>query len=323
VGSYILRRLLISIPVLVGITIAGFFALSLTPGDPITARMSPSVLARLSPEAIALARHQLGLDAPIPIRYLTWLAGVVQGDFGYSVVTGKRITDEVLPRLGPTLLLMSTATTIGLVVGIPLGVVSAIRQHGRIDVALTTIALMMAATPTFVIGLLGIYVFAVDLHVLPPGNMTTLGSAFSIGDVAAHLVLPATILGLANASPLMRYTRASMIEVLGSEYLTTARSKGLANSVVVVRHGLRNALIPIITLVGLLLPDLVGGAIITEQVFAWPGMGQLAVRAASDRDPALMMGVILIVSVAVLFSNLLADVAYGVADPRIRYERAR
>jgi peptide/nickel transport system permease protein len=322
VGTYILRRLLISIPVLFGITIAGFFALSLTPGDPISARMSPAVLARLSPEAIALARHQLGLDQPIPIRYLTWLVGVLQGDFGYSVVTGKQISEEVLPRLGPTLILMFTSLVIGVVVGIPLGVVTAIRERSKIDVSLTTVGLLMAATPTFVLGLLAIYLFAVDLKVLPTGNMVTLGAPFSVGDLLAHLVLPATILGLANASLIMRYTRASMIEVLASDYLTTARSKGLAGSAVIMRHALRNALIPIITLVGLLLPDLVGGAIITEQVFAWPGMGRLAVRAASDRDPALMMGIILIVSIAVLLSNLLADVGYAVADPRIRYERS-
>lgn len=321
-GTYILRRLLISIPVLFGITIAGFFALSLTPGDPITARMSPSVLARLSPEAIALARHQLGLDQPIPIRYLTWLAGVLQGDFGYSVVTGKKISEEVLPRIGPTLLLMATSMVIGVVVGIPLGVITALRERSKIDTSLTTAGLLMAATPTFVLGLLAIYFFAVDLKVLPTGNMVTLGEPFSVGDLLAHLVLPATILGLANASLLMRYTRASMIEVLASDYLTTARSKGLIDSAVILRHALRNALIPIITLVGLLLPDLVGGAIITEQVFAWPGMGRLAVRAASDRDPALMMGIILIVSIAVLLSNLLADVGYAVADPRIRYDRS-
>ena len=250
-GTYILRRLLISIPVLFGITIAGFFALSLTPGDPISARMSPAVLARLSPEAIALARHQLGLDQPIPIRYLTWLAGVLQGDFGYSVVTGKQISDEVLPRLGPTLILMFTSLVIGVLVGIPLGVVTAIRERSKIDVSLTTVGLLMAATPTFVLGLLAIYLFAVDLRVLPTGNMVTLGAPFSVGDLLAHLVLPATILGLANAALIMRYTRASMIEVLASDYLTTARSKGLAGSSVILRHALRNALIPIITLVGL------------------------------------------------------------------------
>jgi peptide/nickel transport system permease protein len=322
-GAYVARRILISIPVLFGITVAGFLALSLTPGDPITARMSPSVLARLSPGAIALARHQLGLDQPIPIRYVTWLAGVAQGDFGYSVVTGKKITDEVLPRLGPTLFLMSIATGIGLAIGIPFGVLSAVKQYGKVDVGLTTAALLMAATPTFVVGLLAIYILSVDLRLFPTGNMVTLGAPFSIGDLMAHVVLPASVLGLANAAPLMRYTRASMLEVLGSDYMVTARSKGLRPSVVVLRHGLRNALIPVITLVGLLLPDLVGGAIITEQIFSWPGMGQLAVRAASDRDPALMMGIILVVAIAVLGSNLLADVGYAVADPRIRYERSR
>lgn len=322
-AAYIVRRLLISVPVLVGITIAGFFALSLAPGDPITALIPADVLARLSPAAMTLARHQYGLDQPIPVRYFTWLLGVIHGDFGYSVVTGKNITEEVLPAIGPSLVLMVTATVGGIVIGIPAGIVSAMKHHGKVDVTLTTLGLLMAATPTFVSGLVFIYIFGVDLRLFPTSNMGTLGRPFSLIDLIAHLVLPASVLALAIAAPLMRYTRSSMLDVLGSEYLTTARSKGLAPSTVVIRHALRNALIPIITIIGLMVPDLFGGAIITEQIFSWPGMGQLSVRAASDRDPALMMGIILIGSVAVLLGNLAADVAYGVADPRIRYDSRR
>lgn len=320
-GAYVLRRIVIAVPVLFGISVAGFVILALTPGDPVLSKIEPEVLARLTPEQIEQRRRELGLDGPVLVRYLRWLGDVLRGDLGYSIVSGRPIVDEVLPRLGPTLLLMGSAIAIALLVGVPFGVLSAVRQYGLLDYALTSFTLGMISTPTFVVGLLGIYVFAVSLNLLPAGGMFTLGAEFSVADRLAHLVLPATVLGLANAAPMMRYTRASMLEVLVSEYITTARAKGLAAWAVLVRHALRNALAPIITLVGLLLPELVAGAVITEQVFAWPGMGQLAVRAAADRDPTLMMGVMMLVAVGVVASSLLADVAYAVADPRVRYGR--
>lgn len=320
-GAYVLRRIVIAVPVLFGISVAGFVILALTPGDPVLSKIEPEVLARLTPDQIEQRRRELGLDGPILVRYARWLADVLRGDFGYSIVSGRPIVDEVLPRLGPTLLLMGSAIALALLVGVPFGVLSAVRQYGLLDYALTSFTLGMISTPTFVVGLLGIYVFAVSLNLLPAGGMYTLGAEFSVTDRLAHLVLPATVLGLANAAPMMRYTRASMLEVLVSEYITTARAKGLAAWVVLIRHALRNALAPIITLVGLLLPELVAGAVITEQVFAWPGMGQLAVRAAADRDPTLMMGVMMLVAVGVVASSLLADVAYAVADPRVRYGR--
>ncbi len=314
-----LRRVLIAIPVLLGISVAGFVILALTPGDPVLAKIEPEVLARLTSAEIEQRRRDLGLEGPIIVRYLRWLADLLQGNFGYSIVSGRPIVDEVLPRLGPTLLLMGTSIAIALLIGIPFGVISAVRQYGLLDYALTSFTLVMISTPTFVVGLLGIYVFAVSLNFLPAGGMFTLGADFSLADRLAHLVLPAAVLGLASAAPMMRYTRASMLEVLVSEYITTARAKGLRAWVVLVRHALRNALAPIITLVGLLLPELVAGAVITEQVFAWPGMGQLAVRAAADRDPTLMMGVMMLVAVGVVASSLLADIAYAVVDPRVRF----
>ncbi|HVA84758.1 MAG TPA: ABC transporter permease [Candidatus Saccharimonadales bacterium] len=321
-GAYVLRRILISIPVLLGITLLGFTALSLAPGDPLLARTDPSILARMNPADLIARRHALGLDQPLPVQYLNWLAGVLQGKFGYSIATGHSIVDEVVPRIGPTLLLMGTALLITVLVGIPLGVISAVRQYSRIDYGLTGLSLGLAALPTFVLGLAGIYIFGVFVPILPTSGIATLGAPFSLQDRAAHLILPAAILGLANAAPLLRYTRSSMLEVLSSEYMTTARSKGLGPSIILVRHGLRNALLPIVTIVGLLLPEMVGGAVITEQIFSWPGMGSLAVRAAQDRDPALMMGVILVVATGVLVSNLLTDVAYAVVDPRVKLDRA-
>lgn len=318
-GRYIVRRLLIAVPVLLGITIIAFVALSLAPGDPITARIDPSLLAQMAPEQLEAQRRELGLDQPMPIRYAKWLAGLARGELGYSFVTRRAIAEDLALRLPATLQLMGAALIIGLLVGLPFGVLSAVKQYSKLDYGLTAFTMTMISTPTFFAGLAGIYIFGVYLRVLPTADIATFGEPFSIGDRLRHLVLPASILGLANAAPIMRYTRASMLEVLRREYMTTARAKGLRNSTVLLRHGLRNALLPVITVLGLLLPELVAGAVVTEQIFAWPGMGAMAVRAAADRDPASLMGVVLVVGIGVLVSNLIADVAYAVADPRIRY----
>ena len=323
-GAYVLRRILIAIPVLIGITIVSFTALSLAPGDPLLARLDPAILARIQadPTRLAKLRHELGLDQPLPFRYLLWLGGAIQGDFGYSIASHRTIIFEISKRIPPTLALMGAATSIALIVGIPFGVLSALRQYSKADYALTSATMFMASTPTFVLGLASIYIFAVWLHLVPSGGIQTLGRPFNLPDFAWHMALPALVLGLSSAAPLMRYTRASMLDVLNSDYITTARAKGLVPRKVVIRHAFRNSLIPIITVVGLLLPELVGGAVITEQIFSWPGMGQMAVRAASDRDTALMMGLVLIVGIAVLATNILVDVMYAVVDPRVRLGRS-
>lgn len=324
-GTYLLRRILIAFPVLLGITIVSFLALSLAPGDPLLARLDPSQLQELqrNPERLEERRRELGLDQPVPIRYLVWLGGAVTGDFGYSIQSHRPIAEEISKRIPPTLVLMGTAIVIAVLLGVSLGILSALRQYSFLDYILTAATMLMSSTPSFVLGLGGIYLFAVWLDLLPSGGIQTLGSPESAADFLVHLILPASVLGLAGAAPLLRYTRASMLEVLNSDYVVTARSKGLAPRTVILRHAFRNSLIPIVTVIGLLLPELVAGAVITEQIFAWPGMGQLAVRAARDRDPALMMGVVLVVGTAVLVTNMLVDVAYAHIDPRIRFGRAR
>lgn len=324
-GSYLLRRILIAIPVLLGVTMISFTALSLAPGDPLMARLDPGQLAELqrNPERLAERRRELGLDQPIPVRYVVWLGGAIQGEFGYSIQSHRPIADEIIKRIPPTLALMGTAIAIAIIVGVPFGVLSALRQYSPLDYALTTVTMLMTSTPSFVLGLAGIYVFAVWLDLVPSGGIQTLGKPFSVSDFVSHLILPAMVLGLTSAAQLMRYTRASMLEVLNSDYVVTARAKGLTPRTVILRHAFRNSLIPIITVIGLLLPELVAGAVITEQIFAWPGMGQLAVRAAKDRDPALMMGVVLVVGSAVLITNILVDVLYTRVDPRIRFGGAR
>jgi peptide/nickel transport system permease protein len=322
-GAYFARRLLIAIPVLIGITLAAFFALSAAPGDPVLARLDPEVRARLTPADIEERRRDLGLDQPIPIRYARWLTDVVQGDLGYSIVSGRSIAEEVGPRLGPSLLLMVAAAVIAVFVGVPFGVASAVNQYGRLDYVLSALTIFLISTPTFVLGLVALYVFGVTLDWLPVGELFTFGRENDTLDRIAHLVMPAGILGLVNAALLMRYTRSAMLEVLASDYVTTARAKGLPGRIVLVRHALRNALIPVITVLAIILPELVAGAVITETVFNWPGLGQLSVKAANDRDPALLMGVILIVGITTLAASILADFAYTVVDPRIRYVSRR
>ncbi len=322
-GAYFLRRLLIAVPVLIGITIAAFFVLSAAPGDPITARMDPEVRARLTPEDLDRRRKEFGLDQPVPIRYVRWLADVVQGDLGYSIVTGRPIATEVGNRLGASLTLMAAASLIAVLVGVPFGIISAVHQYGRLDYLLSAFTIFLISTPTFVLALVALYVFGVTLKVLPVGDFFTFGKEHDIVDRLAHLVMPAMILGLANAAQLMRYTRASMLDVLGSDYMTTAKAKGLLGQVILVRHALRNALIPVITILAIILPQLIGEAVITETVFNWPGLGQLSVRAAADRDPAMLMGVILIVGTATLAASIVADFAYSVVDPRIRFGNRR
>jgi peptide/nickel transport system permease protein len=324
-GAYFIRRVLIAIPVLLGITILAFLVVNMTPGDPLTARMDPETLARMqaNPELLEARRRELGLDQPLPVQYVRWLGGVLQGDLGYSVSSGRAIVDELGPRIGPSLTLMLLAALIAVAFGLPAGILSAVHQYGKVDYLLSALTVLLVSTPTFVIGLLAIYVFGVSLDWLPVGELMTVGKENDLIDRLSHYVLPAMILGLVNAALLMRYTRASMVEALGADYITTANSKGLPGRVVIIRHGLRNALIPVITVLAFLMPELIAGAVVTETVFNWPGLGQLSVRAAKAGDPALMMGIVLIVGTAVLVASIIADLAYSVADPRIRFDRGR
>jgi peptide/nickel transport system permease protein len=317
-ATYVVRRLLISIPTLFGITVLAFVALAMAPGDPITSLIDPELLARMTAEQKARLRSELGLDQPLPVRYVIWLGDIVQGDLGYSVVNKRLVADDITARLGPTLLLMGTAALVGVPVGIALGVLAATRQYSGLDYVATGFSTAFIAIPGFVVGLVLIYALGANLKILPTSGMTTLGRPFDLLDLARHLILPVTLLGLAIAAQTARYSRTALLETMGSEYVVTARAKGLRPRTVLWRHAFRNALIPIITVVGLILPDLVAGAVITESLFGWPGMGSLAVDAARGRDASLMMGVILVIATAVLLANLLTDICYALADPRVR-----
>ena len=316
-ASFIARRLLISIPVFLGITIIVFTFVSLAPGDPADALVRPEF--GTNPAARAAVVEHYGLDQPLPIRYVRWLAGVVQGDLGYRIMGGQPVLSEISRALWASLLLMGTALILGMLVGIPLGVLSAVRQYSKTDYLLTGVTFVGISIPSFLLGLIALYVVGLKFRLVPITGMVTPGQPFDIIDFIRHLALPAMILGFAYAAIFMRYTRSAMLEVIHTDYVTTARSKGLSGRVVITRHAFRNALIPIITIVGLSIPEMIGGAVVTEQVFSWPGLGRMLVTGVSDRDYFMIMGITMVLAVVVLIANLITDIAYGYADPRIRY----
>ena len=316
-GTYIFRRILIAIPVFFGITFLVFLFVALSPGDAAEAYTKPEF--NRDPAALAAIRAQFGLDDPIPIRYVRWLANALQGNLGYRFVGGTAIVSEVARALQASFILTGTAIVMGLVFGIPLGVLSAIRQYSKLDYLLTGITFLGISIPSFMLGLGGLYILGLILKLVPIAGMSTPGRPTDPIDFLRHLILPASILGFGYMALFMRYTRASMLEVIHSEYITTARSKGLAGRVVIGRHAFRNALIPIITILALSLPEIVGAAVVTEQVFQWPGVGLLMVEGINQRDYFLIMGVAIVLAFTTLIVNSAADIAYAYADPRIRY----
>ena len=268
---------------------------------------------------MAKVRQQYGLDDPWILRYFRWLGSALQGDLGFPYKGSLSVTDQLAERFPPTLLLMGVSLALALVVGVPMGIIMALKPYSLIDYILTVIAFVNLSIPSFFVGLSFIYIFALKLDLLPTYGMQTIGEPFSLIDRVRHLIMPATILGVFNAGVWARYTRASMLDVLHADYVTTARAKGLQEWVVIVRHAFRNSLIPLITIVTISLPALLGGAVIIETIFQWPGMGMLGYRATTTRDYPILMGITLISATMILFSNLLADILYAVVDPRIRY----
>jgi peptide/nickel transport system permease protein len=315
--TFIVRRLLISIPVFLGITLLVFTFVALAPGDIADGLIRPELGA--DPQARAAIVHRYGLDQPLPIRYVAWLSNAAQGQLGYRAMNGTPISEEVRRGLVNSMILTGTALLLGILVGIPLGILSAVRQYSKLDFLLTGITFLGISLPSFLLGLGGLWLLGLQFRLVPIAGMTSVGKPFDFVDFLRHLALPALILGFGYMAIFMRYTRASMLEVINAEYMTTARSKGLAASTVLWRHAFRNGLIPIITLIGLSIPEVVGAAVVTESVFSWPGLGLMLTEAVSQRDFLLIMGITILLATVVLLANLIADVAYGVADPRIRY----
>jgi peptide/nickel transport system permease protein len=316
---YILRRILGSLLLLWGVVTLTFVLVHVAPGDPTDILVDPS----FAPEDVELIRHRYGLDEPVWGQYLHWMEGLAHGDLGISLRHKRPVADILAEAVPNTLRLSVLSLLLWLMVGCTLGVISAARRGTATDRGLTLISLVVYSLPSFWLGLMLQLVFVWKLRWFPSGGMAA-GSLEDLGlgpwllSSAEHLVLPVAVLGLSGAAGLARYMRSSMLEILGQDFIRTARAKGLPEGQVLFKHALRNAAIPLVTLLGLSLPFLLSGAVVTEVIFSWPGMGQVAVQALLSRDHPVILATTLLAGVLVVLGNLLADLAYGLVDPRIR-----
>lgn len=314
-AGYVIGRLGQAAALLLVMSAVVFAVVHAAPGGPAILN-NPDIDPRMAEE---MARN-LGLEDPLPVQYGRWLGNLLQGKLGRSYQHQLPVEQLILERLPATLLLTATGLLLSILLAIPIGVLSATRPYSLLDRLATLGAFIGVSIPVFWLGMILIIVFSVELNWLPSAGMLTAGAPLSVGDLLAHLVLPSLVVASFPLAQLVRYTRSALLEVIRQDYVRTARAKGLSEWQVLTRHALRNALIPVVTVVGLLFPRLVGGAAITETVFAWPGMGRLAVDAAFTRDYPLVMGITLLMSAVVVMTNLLTDVLYVYLDPRIRFD---
>jgi len=321
--EYLLRRILQMFPLLLFISILSFAIAEFSPGDPVMMYISPDK-RRLTAEELDVLRHQLGLDRPVHIRYISWLTNMFQGNWGYSLRTNNTVKAEIMARLPNTLILGGLSVILTIVISIPIGVLSALKRHSLMDYVVTVGAFIGISMPSFWVALLLIEIFANRLGILPSVGMTSLGVSLTpvqnVLDVGKHVILPAITLSFTSIAYWSRYQRATLIEILNQDFIRTARGKGLSEKMVIWRHAFRNSLIPVVTLAGLTLPDIVNGAYITESVFGWPGMGRLGITAIVNRDYPIVMGVTMLSALLVVIGNLLADIGYVIVDPRISHK---
>ena len=315
-ARYLTGRLLAIVPVVVLVSIGAFSFIHLLPGDPVVALIGTSGQS-LTPEQLQAKRHDLGLDRPLPVQYLSWAGDALTGDLGRSAVTHQTIVKALKDRFPITLQLAVASFIVSLLIALPTGVIAAYRRNSLLDRVMTVFALAGVAMPSFWLGILLILVFAVQVHWLPPSGYVSFGA--SAHEWLRHLLLPALTLGAVQAAVVMRQTRSSLLEVLNEDYVRTARAKGLAERRVVLQHGLRNAMLPVVTVAGLQVSRLLGGAVVIETVFALPGFGRYGVDAIFIRDYPVVQAVVLVTAVIVVLTNLFTDLLYGVLDPRIRY----
>ncbi len=316
-GRFLLKRFLLIVPVFFGITILVYLLATLAPGNAVDILMADpySTLADMERK-----RVELGLELPVYVQYWNWLVQLLQGNLGNSFRTYLPVWSMIGIRIVPTLVLTVSATVLTLIISIPLGTLAAYRPYSPGDYFSTGISFVGVSTPNFFIALVLIYVFAVKLRILPMGGMFDTGSAgHNPGALVRHIIMPAVVLSIQQIGAFTRHMRSSVLEVLGEDYIRTAKSKGLSNFMVVLKHGMRNAMIPIVTLLGVNIPFLIGGAVVTEQIFGWPGLGSLMVQSILMRDYPVIMGITVVLSIAVLIGNIVVDVVYGLLDPRIRY----
>lgn len=312
--KFVLRRGMEGVVVMFFVTIITFLLVNLAPGG-------PAVMMRMDmteDERQALARR-LDLDRPLHVRYATWLGGALRGDLGRSVNDGRSVSDLIAQRLPVTLTLAAWSLAVAVLLGIPLGVAAAVRRNGPVDYAASFVSVIGLAIPSFWFAILLIMLFSVTLNWLPSSGMRTIGMGFDVVDRLRHLVLPVVVLATSALPFMVRYTRSAMLGVIAEDYVRTARAKGVGEGRVQFVHAFRNALIPVVTQVGLLTARLIGGAVVTETIFGWPGLGRLAVEASSGRDFTVILGLTIVIAAIVVTVNLLVDVAYGLIDPRIRH----
>ncbi len=316
-GAYILKRLAISIPVLFLISVGAFILVHMTPGDPADMYISPD----MTQAQVELTRASLGLDKPLVIQYVDWIKNFLSGNMGFSFSSRQPVTEILGQRLGPTVLLMVISLLAAYLSAIPLGILAAWKQNSLLDRCIIGWTFLNVSFPPFFLGLALIYVLAVKMGIFPTGGMRVLGAENSVGDLAMHLVLPVIVMASQYSANMIRYVRSSVIEVQRENYIRTAMAKGLSRGRILRHHILRNSLIPIVTVIGTDLPKVIGGAVVTEQIFQWPGIGSLTVMAINSRDYPILMAIVILSAVAVLAANIIVDILYAVIDPRITYEK--
>lgn len=319
-SKYIFKRILISIPVFVGITLLVYALSSAATGSP-AAMLIGGDIENLTPEKIAIVEEQLGLNQPVIIRYLKWFRQLLLGNFGVSYRTGKPVLEMISARLGATLLLTLSATVISSIIAIFLGIMSAYKPYSGWDYLSSAFSFIGASMPNFFVGLLFIYFISVRLKLLPSSGMYDSATNATTASLLKHLLMPMLTLCMQQIGSILRQTRGSMLEILGNDFIRTARAQGLSERKVVFKHGLRNALIPILTVLGGMLPFIIGGAVVTEQLFSWPGLGSLMVQSINSRDYPVIMGMTVFISLVILIGNIILDILYCLADPRIRHSR--
>ncbi|PJJ27973.1 ABC transporter permease [Lacrimispora celerecrescens] len=312
--KYIIKRILIAIPVLIGITVIDFLIMTMV-GSPLELLQGP----RVSEAAIETKRIALGLNKPVYVQYWIWLTNLLQGNMGYSMKSFQPVSQMIKTYIGPTLLLMSVSLFVSMLIAVPAGIYSAVHKYTPQDYTVVTLSFLGSSVPSFFLALVLIYFFTVRLGWLPSSGMYTLGAQKSAMDVIRHMIMPVIVLATSMAGTNIRYIRSAMLEILQMDYLRTARAKGIGRFLVINKHALRNALIPVITVFGMHIPILFGGAIIIEQVFSWPGLGMMTMSAIISRDYPVIMGVCLMSAIVVLVANLLTDIIYALVDPTITY----
>ncbi len=322
---YLVKRLLQAIPLLLGIVTITFVMIRLAPGDPMDIYVEPTRQRQLDPEVIELIRQKYGLDEPMYVQYVKWIANVAKGDFGESFRYRRPVNRLLAEAIPYTLQLTVLALLFDALIGIALGILSAVKQYSLLDKTVTVGSLVVYAIPGFWLALMLVLVFSVQLGWFPTSQTRSMDYEFfslggKIADRLWHLALPVFVMGVASAAGTARYMRNRLLEVLSEEYVVAARARGFRERTVIVKHALRNALIPIVTIYGLSLPFLLGGATIIETIFAWPGMGKLTVEAVGGRDYPLIMATTTIAAALTVIGNLLADITYAAVDPRVSYE---